>query len=165
MEAEKHFFKQFEEFSRKLPHFPDGRIDYHNSQKALVLNCFVTYKDRVLLLKRGDKVAAYKNKWNSVGGYLDEQKPIAEKIKQELQEELGIRPGNILKIRICDPFEVHDKEINKIWVVYPCIAELNEMQDIVLDWEHTDYRWIRPTDITEFDVVKDLEKTLQRVLQ
>ena len=42
------------EFDR-LPKFPDGRIDYSNSDKAPVLTCFVRFEDEILLLKRSEE--------------------------------------------------------------------------------------------------------------
>jgi hypothetical protein len=47
-------------FRKKLPKFPDGRIDYHGSKENFVFNIWIQYKDQVLLLKRSDKVGAYK---------------------------------------------------------------------------------------------------------
>ncbi len=51
--------KILQEFSEKLPKFPDGRIDYSGSDKAPVLTCFVKFGDKILLLKRSDKVRTY----------------------------------------------------------------------------------------------------------
>lgn len=50
------------EFAKKLPKFPDGRIDYSNSDIAPVITVFVRYKDKILILKRSDKVRAYQRK-------------------------------------------------------------------------------------------------------
>ena len=44
------------EFANKLPKFPDGRIDYSSSDIAPVITVFVKHKDKILLLKRSDKV-------------------------------------------------------------------------------------------------------------
>jgi len=68
-------FKLLKEFSKKLPKFEDGRINYSCSDEAPVITIFVRYKDKILLLKRSDKVAAYKGKWNTIAGYLDEIRP------------------------------------------------------------------------------------------
>ena len=37
---------------KDLPRFADGRINYHESSSALGLNCLVTYKKEILVLKR-----------------------------------------------------------------------------------------------------------------
>ena len=81
--------KILKKLKEELPYFSDGRIDYSNSKIAPVIKVFVKYSNKVLLLKRSDKVATYKNKWNTVAGYIDEIKPVKQKAMEELQEELG----------------------------------------------------------------------------
>jgi hypothetical protein len=41
-----------DELSQKLPHFPDGRIDYSNTDKAPVVIVFVQHDNTPLLLKQ-----------------------------------------------------------------------------------------------------------------
>lgn len=41
--------------STKLPKFKDGRINYSKSTIAPVVNSFVKYKDKILILRRGEK--------------------------------------------------------------------------------------------------------------
>ncbi|MEI8090999.1 MAG: hypothetical protein WCG98_01815 [bacterium] len=53
-------------FRKKLPAFTDGRIDYHGSKENFVFNIWITYNDKILLLKRSDKVGAYKEKRDSI---------------------------------------------------------------------------------------------------
>ena len=84
-------------FSKKLPHFEDGRINYSDSNEAPVVTIFVKYKNEILLLKRSDKVRTYREKWNTIAGYLDEVKPLKEKVLEELREEIGVIEKNILR--------------------------------------------------------------------
>lgn len=152
------------EFAKKLPKFPDGRIDYSNSDEAPVLNCFVKFQDEILILKRSNKVRAYQEKWNSVGGYLDESKPIRKKILEELKEELGILKKDINKIKVGVQYKFFDSDIKKTWIVYPSLVELKQKPKIKLDWEHTKYKWINPKDIIKYDIVPRLDESLKRVL-
>jgi len=156
--------KILREFAEKLPKFPDGRIDYSNSDKAPALNCFVRCKDKILLLKRSDKVRAYQGLWNTVAGYLDEARPLEEKAREELQEELGITVDLIGKIKPGEPYEFDDKNIRKTWIIFPVLAELSQEPAIKLDWEHTEYKWIDQVDLKKFDIVPSLEETLTRVV-
>ena len=153
------------EFSEKLPKFPDGRINYSHSDKAPVLNCFVKFGDRVLILKRSDKVGAYKGKWNSVAGYLDEPKPVREKVLEELKEELGILKNDILSVKMGEPYEFFDDSIKKTWIIHPVLVELKQKPKIKLDWEHTDFKWIAPEELLDYDIVTKLDESLKRVLK
>ena len=151
------------EFSA-LPKFSDGRIDYHSSSRALVLNCFVKFGDEILILKRSDEVLNYKSQWNSIGGFMDEDKPVHEKVFDELKEEIGVDKNVISKITVRDPWRLLDPSINKTWIIFPVLVELREKPEIKLDWEHTDYKWIKPDDITDYDIIYKLEDTMRRAL-
>jgi ADP-ribose pyrophosphatase YjhB (NUDIX family) len=149
----------------KLPRFPDGRIDYSNSDKALVLTCFVKYGNKILLLKRSEKVNSYRGKWSAVAGFIDEPKSIEEKLMEELKEEIGILKKNILKIRMGELFEVYDDSIKKTWIILPVLAELKSRPVIKLDWEHTDFKWITSNEMKNYDTDFKLEETLRKVLK
>lgn len=151
-------------FSRSLPHFPDGRIDYHGSDEAPVITCFVECEGNLLLLKRSDRVGTYQGKWNSVAGYIDEIVPLREKILEELREELGIQEDDLLEIRIARPYRSFDGAIRKTWIIVPCLARLKVLPPISLDWEHTDYRWILPEEMKDYPTVPDLDRSLKKAL-
>jgi isopentenyldiphosphate isomerase len=153
------------DFSKKLPKFEDGRIDYSNSDTAPVITVFIKYKDRILLLKRSEKVLSYKGKWNTVAGYLDELKPIREKVIEEIKEELGIEKNNIFSIFIGESYKFKDEKISRIWIVFPVSAELKNEPEIKLDWEHTEYKWIKPKELESFDIVSNLKESLKRLIK
>lgn len=155
--------KILDEF-RNLPKFSDGRINYTDSKKAPVINCFVKYKNKFLLLKRSDKVGAYKGKWNSIGGYIDEDKPVKEKVLEEIWEELKIKKDDVKNMMGGNPYEVVDKEIGKIWIVHPFVAELKKEPAIVLDFEHTEFRWVKEEDIENYDSVPGLKEVIKRTI-
>ncbi len=152
------------EFTAKLPKFSDGRIDYSHSDKAPVLTCFVKFQDKILLLKRSNKVRVYQKKWNTVAGYLDEPKPIRQKALEELKEELGILQKDIMQIKLGVPYKFFDNDVKKIWLVHPILIELKQKPRIKLDWEHTEYKWIYPKDILKYDIPSKLDESLKRVL-
>lgn len=159
--------KIIKEFSEKLPHFPDGRINYSNSDEAPVVTCFLKYKDKIFLLKRSDKVRTYREKWNTVAGYLDEPKLVREKALEEIKEEIGIKENNILSIHIGKYYKFTDSEIekHKTWITCPVLVELKNKPEIKLDWEHTEYKWIKPEKLKDFDIVPKLDESLKRALK
>ena len=161
---EQEVIKTVEYFAKKLPRFSDGRIDYSRSDVAPVVTVFIRYKGKVLLLKRRDKVGTYPGKWNTVTGYLDEVKTIREKVLEEIKEEIGMNKDNILSYDLVESYRFKDLSANKTWIVHPVLVELKDKPVIRLDWEHTEYRWIRPDEIKNFDVVPRLDESLKRAI-
>lgn len=159
----KNIFTKIEEFDRKLPHFVDGRIDYRNSREAAIATIFIGYRGKILLLKRSDKVGNYKGRWSTVTGYLDEVLPIEEQIKRELEEELGISMEQIQSLIIADYLRIEDGIINKIWYGVPALAKFKEKPHFRLDWEHSEFRWVWPEEIKNYQTVPDLDTNLKSV--
>ena len=165
MNLEDKVLKKLRKFSETMPHFDDGRIDYHNAKKAFVITCFAKFNDEILLLKRSNKVWTYKGKWNVVAGYLDEIMPLKEKALKELYEETKIIKEKVKKISIAEPFEFHDKDIGITFVVHPALIELKEKPKIKLDFEHTEARWVNKVDLGKYDAVPNLMESAKRVLK
>jgi isopentenyldiphosphate isomerase len=163
-EKEEKILKTVEEFSKKLPKFKDERINYSNSDTAPVITVFLRYRDRILLLKRSNKVLTYKGKWNAIAGYLDEIKSIREKVLEETKEEIGIREDNISSFFIGESYKFKDEKISKTWIIYPVVVELKNEPEIKLDWEHTEYKWIKSEELDNFDTVPHLNQSLKKVI-
>lgn len=157
----KDLFNRLKQLQRYLPKFPDGRIDYHGSKTAIVANIVVKYKDKILLLKRSNKVLAYKNKWNSIGAYLDELKPLEQKAKEEIWEELRIPESLINQIKTGKSFQFTDSDVGVTWIIYPVLAILREKPRVRLNWEHTEYVWVTLDEISRFDTVPGLSYVLK----
>lgn len=155
------YFSELKKLQNELPAFADGRIDYSNASRAMVVNIFVQYQDTILLLKRSDKVRAYQGLWNSIGGYLDEVCPLYEKVLEELREELGISDQLIQNHKVAEPYEVFDKKINIQWIIYPVLVILHTKPEIKLDWEHTEYIWLQPTEMQQYQRVPGIEAVWQ----
>lgn len=119
-----------------------------------VVNCFVhNKKSEILILKRSKNVGHYKGDWFPVGGYLDEKEDPIKACKREIVEETGIR--NFKFIKKSKPFRYYDKEIDKIWIINPLLFK-TESSKVKLDWEHTDYKWIKPTEIKRYKPSKSV---------
>lgn len=153
------------EFAEKLPRRPDGKIDYSHASKAPVLTCFVMFSDKLLLLKRSNKVRTYQGKWCAVAGYLDEPRPISEKAFDELKEELGLMREIVDHLVFGEPYEFTDAPLKKTWLVHPVLAVLNRAPEIEIDWEHVDFEWIIPDQLSQYDTVPKLQESLNRVLK
>lgn len=152
-----------EEFNKTLPKFSDGRIDYSSSKIAPVITVFVVASGSLLILKRSDEVGNYKGKWNAISGYLDELRPIREKVLEELHEEVGIDLQMIESLEFGEVYELPDEDIDKTWIIQPVLVGLNTKPDLKIDWEHTEYKWINPEDLVKHDCISGLDLSFKKI--
>jgi isopentenyldiphosphate isomerase len=163
MPPEERILKEVERFDDRLPHFPDGRIDYHTSDTAPVVVVFAEHEGKYLLLKRSENVRTYHGKWDCVAGYLDEVRPVREKVLEELVEEAGIAEGAVERMAFGEIIEFGDEEIGLTWIIQPVKAVLRALPEITINSEHTEYRWVAPEDFSQFDTTPDFKRAYEAV--
>ncbi len=140
--------KIVKKFDKKLPKFPDGRIDYSNSKKAATTVVFPKHENEVLILRRSNNVKHRKNKWGVVAGFLDELKPLVKKSLEELEEETGITDDIISSIIIGDPYKFEKEGTS--FISHPILTNLKTKPEVKISWEHEEYKWIKITDADDF---------------
>src|SRR3989344_6739752 len=155
--------KLLEEFSH-LPRFPDGRINYAGSARAAVLTCHVKCADEILMLKRSDFVGNNKGAWTIISGYIDEPKPLRQKVLEELAEETGITESGMVSLKLCQPYAREYAEPAKTLVICPALAEFDCKPEIKLNWEHTEYKWMQIEEVKGNEALARNYKSLLRVL-
>src|SRR3954451_18934060 len=67
-----------------------GQVDYTHIRYAPVLNAVVVCLGKVLLLQRSSAMRSYPNRWCGISGYLDDDRCVEDKARQEMLEEVGI---------------------------------------------------------------------------
>ena len=163
-QPEKNYQKILEDFYNLYPKFKDGRIDYSLSDSALVIDVVVVYKDEFLLLKRSNKVRTYRGLWMVPAGYMDEIISAEEKALKELFEETGIEKKSVLSIKTGKLIKETDSKISKIWYIIPVLIKLKHKPKIRLDWEHTEYKWVKYEDLKNYKTVPGLNGMLKNIL-
>ncbi len=148
------------ECSEGLPQFSDGRIDFSDASIIPVVNVIVAHDDEVLLLKRSSKVLTNKNKWDCIGGYLDEIVSPEEKALSEAREEIGISKGIVRAVFTGEPFNIIERHPQRRWIVFPVLLELSEKPKIVLDEEHVKHAWVKRDKIDGFAQAKKVRNVL-----
>lgn len=140
-----------------------GQMDFTRARYCPVMNCVLINNGQVLIVKRGEGVGWYKGKWNGIGGFLDDNKSIREKVEEELSEELSIPRSAIREIYVGEIFLDDIKEQKKTWIIVPLRVEVNT-RDITLDNEATEHRWVDPKDVKDFDIIPSFERVLDHAL-
>ncbi len=133
-----------------------------------VVTCLIKdEKEKVLILKRSNKVKTYKGLWSGVSGYVEEDEKPVDTAYKEISEEVGLEKEDVKLIDSKEPIEFTDKYKNEIynWKVFPFLFKTNKKEKIQIDWEHTDYRWILPKDVEKFDTVPHFLDVVSKLLK
>ncbi|NIO19473.1 MAG: NUDIX domain-containing protein [Candidatus Aenigmarchaeota archaeon] len=128
-----------------------------------VVTCFLKYKDLILILRRSKKTGSYQGRWAGISGFIEKGEKPLETAFKEIREETGLTKEEIVLLKKGKKFEVRDEDLGKLWIVHPFLFE-TKTKRISLDREHKEHKWIRPQEITNYDTVPELGKSLDRVL-
>ncbi|WP_369605607.1 NUDIX domain-containing protein [Pseudarthrobacter phenanthrenivorans] len=72
-------------------------------------------------------------------GYLENGTPPIQQAADELIEETGLQPEDLLELRQ-GPDVVLNDDRHMPWMIYTFIAVTNQRR-LKIDWEHDSYRW------------------------
>jgi len=129
-----------------------------------IVTCFLKSEDKILILKRSDKVKSMKSLWAGISGIIENNESPLERTKIEIFEELGIEASQIklikesAKMRIISPqYENHE------WEVYPFLFSV-ENPKIKLNWENSEYKWVKVEEISNYETVPSLDKVLSNLV-
>jgi predicted aconitase with swiveling domain len=136
-----------------------GSLEMPDVHRQAAVTSFLLNRDKVLILKRSDKVGTHKGKWAGVSGYLEDDESPEDRSKQEILEETGI--ANPLLLRSGEP--VLARGDDTVWEIHPFLYKV-DTRDVAIDWEHVEYKWVSPEDVTDYGSVSRLKRVLDSVL-
>ncbi len=136
-------------------------------EEKRVVTCFLEHNEKILRLRRSERVSTYKGKWAGINGYIEEGNTPYEPALEEIGEETGlsgedielVKEGKLLLL------EVGDELMGRKWIVHTYHFQVMKPEKIEIDWEHTELRWIAPEDIGQYPTVPKLLETWARVAE
>jgi len=129
-----------------------------------IVTCFITNENKILILKRSDKVKSMKGLWAGVSGIIEKDEPPLARAKREIFEEVGLHESQIKLLKSEKEMRIISPQYkNHEWLVFPFLFGA-ENQTIKLNWENSDYRWISIDEIKNFETVPSLDKVLLNLL-
>ena len=132
-------------------------------RKTKIVTTFLTNSDKILLLKRSQKVKSMKNLWAGISGILEGNEQPLERAKIEVYEEVGIKESNIELIKEGKIILIESPQYeNHQWEVYPFLFSCNNIE-IKLNWENSESKWIDVDKLNEFKTVPSLNRVLTRL--
>lgn len=140
------------------------RVDYTNIHWAPVIHCIVKYNDKILLVQRSENFD-HPLYWSGVSGFLDDQKGLQNKVKEELKEEIGVTSKQIKSIHFGEIFHRNAPMFKKTWIIHPILVELHSNQIQLNPKECRDFRWVNLKNINKFRLLPGFKETLKFALE
>ena len=122
-------------------------------------------EEKILILKRSNKVRTYKGLWGGVAGYIEENEKPYETALKEIKEEVGLENEDVKFLKKFDPISFTDIYEKKRydWKIFSFLFKIKEKRKIKIDWEHSEYRWIAPSEIKKFDTVPHFKDIVSKL--
>jgi len=105
-----------------------------------------------------------KSLWAAISGIIEGNEEPLHRAKTEIFEETRIPEVKIGLLRAASQMRVDSPQyVNHEWLVYPFLFSVKDPV-IELNWENSEYRWISPSEITQYRTVPSLDKVLASLL-
>ena len=133
-------------------------------RKTRIVTSFLTHNDKILILKRSEKVKTMKGLWSGISGIIENNEIPVERAKIEIFEEVGINQEYITLIKTNKELCVESPQYKTHqWIIFPFFFKTDK-NVIKLNWENSEFRWINIDQLKQFYTVPNLEKVLLSVL-
>ena len=129
-----------------------------------IVTSFIRNNDKLLILKRSEKVKSMKGLWAGISGIIENNEIPLQRAKIEIFEEVGITEDKIKLIKSTKEMRINAPQYkNHEWEVFPFLFE-SEKPNVSLNWENSEFRWIEVQELKNYDTVPSLEKVLFNLL-
>ena len=125
-----------------------------------IITAFIINNNKILILKRSDKVRSMKGLWSGVSGIIENNEIPINRAKIEIFEEVGIKENKINLVKSIEKIKITSPQYeNHEWEVFPFLFETKETE-IKLNWENSKHKWINVNELKNYETVPSLDKIL-----
>lgn len=139
-----------------------GQVDFTSIRWTPVINCVLRYEGKLLVVQRSEKLNFYPGYWNGISGFLDDDRSLEEKVRDEIKEETGLQSKNIKEIKLGEIFDQEETKYKKTWIVHPVLVDVGSSK-IKLDWESRCYKWCDYEELKKLKLLPGFEKVLEKL--
>jgi len=129
-----------------------------------IVTSFIKNNNKILILKRSDKVRSMKGLWSGVSGIIENTEVPKDRAEIEIYEELGIKKDKIIFLKSAEKIKISSPQYeNHEWEVFSYLFETMETK-IKLNWENSEFKWIEVDELKNYETVPNLKKILINLL-
>ena len=125
-----------------------------------IVTSFIKDNEKLLILKRSDKVKSMKGLWAGISGIIEKNEEPLKRAKIEIFEEVGIIEDKITLVRSVKEMRINSPQYeNHEWEIFPFLFEAKN-PIIKLNWENSEFKWINVEELKNYETVPSLQKVL-----
>ncbi len=129
-----------------------------------IVTSFIKDNEKLLILKRSDKVKSMKGLWAGISGIIEKNEEPLKRAKIEIFEEVGITEDKITLVRSAEEMRINSPQYeNHEWEIFPFLFEAKN-PIINLNWENSEFKWINVEELKNYETVPSLQKVLFNLL-
>ena len=129
-----------------------------------IVTSFIKNDNKILILKRSDKVKSMKCLWAGISGIIENNETPLVRAKIEIFEEVGIQEEQIELLKAIQQMKILSPQYkDHEWNIFPFLFKVKN-PEIKLNWENSEFKWIEPNEIKNYETVPELEKILFSLL-
>ena len=129
-----------------------------------IVTSFIKDNEKLLILKRSDKVKSMKGLWAGISGIIEKNDEYLKRARIEIFEEVGITEDKITLVRSAEEMRINSSQYeNHEWEIFPFLFEAKN-PIIKLNWENSEFKWINVEELKNYETVPSLQKVLFNLL-
>ncbi len=129
-----------------------------------IVTSFIRDNEKLLILKRSDKVKSMKGLWAGISGIIEKNEEPLKRAKIEIFEEVGITEDLITLVKTSEEMRINSPQYeNHEWEIFPFLFEVKNPK-IKLNWENSEFKWINVEELENYETVPSLQKVLFNLL-
>lgn len=129
-----------------------------------IVTSFIKDNEKLLILKRSQDVKTMKGLWAGISGIIEKNEEPLKRAKIEIFEEAGITEDKITLIKSAEEMSISSPQYqNHEWKIFPFLFEAKN-PTVRLNWENSDFRWIKVDELKNYETVPSLQKVLLNLL-
>jgi len=129
-----------------------------------IVTSFIRDNEKLLILKRSDKVKSMKGLWAGISGIIEKNEEPLKRAKIEIFEEVGVTEDLITLVKTSEEMRINSPQYeNHEWEIFPFLFEAKN-PTIKLNWENSEFKWINVEELENYETVPRLQKVLFNLL-
>jgi 8-oxo-dGTP pyrophosphatase MutT (NUDIX family) len=125
-----------------------------NHNKIIVVTSIIENDNKILILKRSEKVKSFKHKWAGISGYFEKDEDLLSRALIEIYEETKVKNKDLILRKILKQITIKIGN-EKVITIQPFYF-LSKTKNISTDWEHSEYKWIKEDQLSNYELVPKL---------